>query len=91
MVLRNVREEFGEDWTENARQHIDRSGSLAYLHDAKPQGQYAREAQRGLKSGLGRVEGGLYHVGEYLRVAHEAQFHQPKEEGNDEIGYPNVI
>lgn len=36
MVLRNVREEFGEDWTENARQYIDRSGSLAYLHDAKP-------------------------------------------------------
>lgn len=36
MVLRNVREEFGEDRTENTRQHIDRSGSLAYLHDAKP-------------------------------------------------------
>ena len=85
MVLRNIREEFGEDRTENTRQHIDRTGSLAYLHDAKPQGQYARETQSGLKSG------GLYHVGEYLRVAHEAQFHQPEKEGYDEKGYPNVI
>lgn len=49
MVLRNIGEETGENRAECSSQHIHNSRLLSNLHDAKPEGEHARQSERNLE------------------------------------------
>ena len=90
MVLRNIGEETGEDRAECSGQHIHYSRLLSNLHNAKPEGEHARQSERNLEGILGRIEGGIYNLLEDSRISH-CQSDECEDERNHEKCYPNVI
>ena len=84
-------EQFDKHRRQQTRQHVDHAAALTNLHDAKPEGEHAREAEGDFKRGLRRRERRVHHRRKHLIVAHEHHLHQGNDEGNEEKSYPNII
>ena len=69
MAFRHFGKEAFEERPEQSCHKLDHSATFADLHHPHPEGKYPGEADRNLKSRLGRFESGVHDGGKHVEVA----------------------
>ena len=88
---RDAGEELAEDRGRQPRKRLHHAPALAYLHNAHPERQHARQPQRYLETRLCRGEGRIDYLVEYLHVARQHQPPRRHHKGDEEEPYPYIV
>ena len=86
----NLREEPHHEGREPACQHVDQSTPLAYLHNAHPEREHARQSERNLEGSLGIVESTVHNGREDVRVT-QHKLHRSNQKSDGKEANPNVV
>ena len=90
MAGRNLREQADQQRRQPTRQTVNKTSALAYLHNAHPERQNTRQAQRNLKSRLGIVERTVHDCRKNIRVPQQ-KLHSRNEKSNGKKANPNIV
>ena len=91
MAFRHFGKEAFEERPEQSCHKLDHSAAFADLHHPHPEGKYPGEADRNLKSRLGRFESGVHDGRKHVEVAEKQQAEGGNHESDEEKGDPNII